>query len=53
MKKKFEMPVVSVSRFDSENVVTYASGGNVNRMKESMQKAGYNNVTTFDLNGVF
>lgn len=48
MKKKYEMPVVSVTRFDSENVVTSAS-----ELKSKMNSEGYKSVTDVSWSSVF
>ena len=50
MKKQYETPVMAMSLFESENVVT--TSGNVYKMKNKMVEEGYN-VSAFSLKGVF
>lgn len=52
MKKKFNMPVLSINKFDAEDIVTGSGADNLSLMKNNMESEGIK-VKSFSLEGLF
>lgn len=52
MKKKFNMPVLSINKFDAEDIVTGSGTDNLSLMTDKMKEEGIS-VKSFSLKGVF
>lgn len=50
MKKKFELPVIDITDFSAESVLTVS--GNVGNVRDKMESDGYA-VTVFSLGGFY